>query len=97
MKIRYSNFDTHTAQAKVHLSSSDHILLPKAKELFKKLYDRRMLIRLVGVKLSNLVNGFQQIDLLEDTAELINLYQALDRMNKRYGNGAVKRACAIPT
>ena len=96
VKIRYSNFDTHTAQTKVYLSSSDHVLIPKAKELFKKLYDRRMLIRLVGVKLTNLVSGYQQINLLEDTAELINLYQALDRMNKRYGNGAVKRASAIP-
>jgi DNA polymerase-4 len=95
VKIRYSNFDTHTAQTKVYLSSSDHVLIPKAKELFKKLYDRRMLIRLVGVKLTNLVSGYQQINLLEDTTELINLYQSLDRMNKRYGNGAVKRASAI--
>lgn len=96
VKIRYANFDTHTSQTKLHLCSSDHILIPKAKELFKKLYDRRMLIRLVGVKLSNLVNGYQQINLLEDTTELINLYQALDRMNRRFGTGSVKRASAIP-
>ena len=95
MKIRYSNLDVESIQTKVHLCSSDHILITKAKELFTKLYKRRMLLRLVGVQLSNLVSGWQQINLLEDSTELINLYQAMDKMNKRYGNGAVRKANMI--
>ena len=54
-----------------------------------------MLIRLVGVKLSHLVTGVQQIDLFDQTPELINLYQAVDRMRLRYGRKSVVRAVGV--
>src|SRR5579859_32390 len=73
VKIRYSNFDTETKQIHIPYTSSDHILLRTVLELFDKLYNRRMLIRLVGVRLSNLVAGNQQISLFDDTEEDINL------------------------
>jgi DNA polymerase-4 len=66
-----------------------------AKELFRKLYQRRMLIRLVGVKFSHLITGVQQIDLFDQTPELINLYQAVDRMRLRYGRKSVVRAVGV--
>jgi len=71
------------------------VLIPIAKELFRKVYQRRMLIRLVGVKLSHLITGTQQIDLFNDTPELINLYQAVDRMRLRYGRRSVVRAVGV--
>ena len=95
LKIRYSNFDTHTVQQRIGYTSFDHVLIPVAKELFRKLYQRRMLIRLVGVKFSYLVTGVQQIDLFDQTPELINLYQAVDRMRLRYGRDAVYRAVGV--
>lgn len=97
VKVRYSNFDTHSAQARIPYTSSDHTLITKARELFKKVYDRRMLVRLVGVKFSYLVNGSHQINLFEDTTELINLYQAMDRVRLRYGEKAVIRSVGIKT
>ena len=97
LKIRYSNFDTHTVQQRIGYTSFDHLLIPVAKELFRKLYQRRMLIRLVGVKFSYLVTGVQQIDLFDQTPELINLYQAVDRMRLRYGRDAVFRAVGVGT
>lgn len=97
IKIRYSNFDTHTIQQRIGYTSFDHVLIPVAKELFRKLYQRRMLIRLVGVRLSHLVTGVQQIDLFDQTPELINLYQAVDRMRLRYGRDAVYRAVGVGT
>ena len=51
-----------------------------------------MLIRLIGVKLSGLVCGTHQINLFEDTPEMLNLYSAIDKMKKKYGNYAVRRA-----
>ena len=54
-----------------------------------------MLIRLVGVRLSHLVTGVQQIDLFDQTPELINLYQAMDRMRLRYGRDKLIRAVGI--
>ncbi len=95
VKIRYSNFDTHTIQQMVPYTAFDHVLIPIVKELFDKLYQRRMLIRLVGVRFSKLVPGSQQIDMFEDSVEMINLYQAVDRMKRRYGPKAVRRAVSI--
>ncbi|WP_210465039.1 DNA polymerase IV [Rufibacter roseolus] len=95
VKIRYANFDTHTQQISIPYTASDHLLIKKAKELFQKLYNRRLLIRLLGVRLSHLVQGFQQIDLFEDTAELASLYQAMDKIRHRYGDSAVKRAVGL--
>ena len=92
VKVRYSDFNTHTLQAKIPYTSADHILIAKSLELFNKLYTRRLLIRLIGVRLSDLVSGGFQMNLFEDTEELANLYQAMDRLRNRYGNDAVKRA-----
>jgi DNA polymerase-4 len=95
VKIRYSNFDTHTLQKRVPYTSFDHVMMPIAKELFDRLYQRRMLIRLVGVRLSGLVRGVQQLNLFEDTSEMVHLYLAVDRMRKRFGADALQRASGI--
>jgi len=97
VKIRYSNFDTHTIQQQVPYTAFDHVLIPIVKELFDKLYQRRMLIRLIGVRFSKLVPGSQQIDLFEDSVEMINLYQAMDRIRGKYGRKIVRRGVAVKT
>ncbi|MEE9460744.1 MAG: DNA polymerase IV [Bacteroidales bacterium] len=95
VKIRYSNFDTHTLQKHIPYTSFDHVLISAAKELFDRLYKRRILIRLIGVKLSHLVGGVQQLDLFEDTPEMIRLYLALDKLRNRYGKKSIRRAVGI--
>jgi DNA polymerase-4 len=92
VKIRYSNFDTHTLQKRVPYTSFDHVLIPIVQELFKRLYTRRMLVRLIGVRFSELVHGTQQLNLFEDTPEQVNLYLAMDKLRLRYGSDSVKRA-----
>ena len=92
LKLRYSDFQTHTFQSRIEYTASDHVLLNKVLELFKKNYSRRVLIRLIGIKFSNMVSGFTQINLYEDTEEMINLYQAMDRIRKRYGFKAIIRS-----
>jgi len=95
VKIRYSNFDTETKQVHIPYTSSDHVILRVVQELFKKLYNRRMLIRLVGVRLSNLVHGNQQISLFDDTEEDINLYEAMDFIKHKHGVDKLVRATTI--
>ncbi len=95
VKIRYTNFDTHTLQQTVPYTSFDHILIPVCKELFRRLYTRRMLIRLVGIQFSRLVNGVQQLNMFEETPELINLYQAIDRMRRKHGGNILQRGVGI--
>lgn len=95
LKIRYSNFDTHTAQVRVSYTSSDRVLSDRTMELFDKLYSRRMLIRLVGVKLSGLVNGSHQVDLFNDTVTDLNLSQAMDKIRHKYGSRAIIRGVSF--
>ncbi len=95
VKVRYSNFDTHTLQKHIPYSSFDHELIPLALELFNRLYNRRMLVRLIGVRFTHLVPGVQQLNLFEDTTEMTNLYMAMDRIRNRYGRKAVGRAISF--
>ncbi len=97
VKIRYSDYDTHTQQTAIPYTSADHILIPLVKRLFQKLYTRRMRIRLIGLRLSHLVPGNYQINLFEDSEEQIRLYQAMDRINERYGAKTVGRAIGMHT
>ena len=94
VKIRYSNFDTHTLQKRIPYTSFDHVLKKEVKGLFKQLYNRRMLIRLIGVRLSHLITGSYQMNLFEDSSEMIRLYQSLDTIRKRYGKHAIHSASA---
>lgn len=95
VKIRYSDFNTHTQQIKIPYTSADHILIAHVKELFRKLYNRRLLVRLIGVRYSDLVSGGLQMNMFEDSEEMINLYQAMDKIRNRYGDSAVKRAIGM--
>jgi DNA polymerase-4 len=95
VKIRYSNFDTETKQLKIPFTSSDHVLLRIVTELFSKLYSRRMLIRLVGVRLSGMVHGSHQISLFDDTAESILLYEAIDHIKHKHGVEKLMRATTL--
>ncbi|MEZ0454756.1 DNA polymerase IV [Sphingobacterium thalpophilum] len=96
VKIRYSNFDTHTQQLKLGYTNSDKKLTEVVLSLFKKLYSRRMLIRLVGVKFSGLIHGAYQTDLFDDSAEEVNLMQAMDWIRKRYGTEYLMKAICAP-
>ena len=92
VKIRYANFDTHTLQKHIPYTAFDHILLETVLKLFRQLYQRRMLIRLIGLRFSHLTGGSQQLNLFDKKPELANLYQAMDHIRRRYGSQAVRRA-----
>ena len=95
VKIKYANFDTQTKQCSIAYTSADHVLINTVTELFDKLYDRRMRLRMIGINFNGLVRGTYQINLFEDTLEMIALYQAMDKMKKRFGFNAVGRAGTI--
>jgi len=94
IKIRYSDFQTFTVQKQIPYSASDHSIIPVALELFRKLYNRRLLVRLIGVRLSHLVEGGHQISLFDD-ANIINLYQAMDKIREKYGDRAIIKAAGM--
>jgi len=95
VKIRYSDFQTVSMQKQIAYSSADHVLIPLVGELFQRLYNRRMLIRLVGVRFSDLVSGGVQLRLFEQVPQAHQLYEAMDRMRERFGDRAVVRASGL--
>lgn len=95
VKLRYSDFNTYTMQKQISYTSLDHQVRPVVEALFEKLYQRRLLIRLIGVKLSGLIQGTQQLDLFEDTSEMVHLYQSLDYLRHRFSVKAVRLASGI--
>jgi DNA polymerase-4 len=95
VKLRYSNFDTVVKQKTIDYSNADLLLLQTAQEIFEKLYDRRMLIRLLGIRFTRLVPGNYQIKLYEDTQENIRLYQSIDHIKRRFGEQSLMRAVGV--
>lgn len=95
VRIRYADFNTYSKQSRIPYTSADHVLISKVLELFESLYERRVLVRLVGVNFSNLVSGNYQIDLFDDTEDMLNLYGALDHIRRRFGQNKVMRATSM--
>lgn len=92
VKIRYSDFNTHTKQAKIPYTAADHNLIPRVLDLFDQLYSKRLLIRLVGVRFSSMVTGNYQMSLFDDSKKTTNLYQAMDTIRHKYGGRSIYRA-----
>lgn len=95
VKVRYADFNTHTRQQRIPYTACDHLLLPAIHELFRALYDRRQRIRLIGIRFSHLVGGGHQMDAFTDTQEAMNLYQAMDKVRRRFGDRTVMRASGL--
>jgi len=95
IKVRYANFETHTQQQKIALTAAEHILIPGIKNLLKEAWNQHRPIRLIGVRLSNLCSGGYQINLFEDNEERIKLYQAMDKINFKFGEKTVCRAAGM--
>jgi len=94
-KIRYSDFQTYTQQQRIPYSAMDHNIIPVVLDLYEKLYNRRLLVRLIGVKFSHLVEGGHQVNLFEDDTKYLHLSEAIDKMRERYGDRAVISAAGM--
>jgi DNA polymerase IV len=92
VKLRYSDHDTHTMQKKIPFTNADHVLINVARDLFTRLYQRRMLVRLLGIRFTDIIPGNYQISLFENSQKMIDLYQAIDSVKKRFGEKQVMRA-----
>jgi DNA polymerase IV len=95
VKIRYSDFNTYTMQTRIPYTALDSTLIEKVKEQFEKLYQKRQLIRLIGIRFSHLIQGTYQFDLFNDMTEQVQLYQAMDKLRNRFGSAAVMRAAGL--
>lgn len=95
VKLRYANFETVSKQMRIPYSANDDELIHKAWELFEKLYEKRVRVRLVSVRLSELVSGGAQIQLFSSQARQVNLYHALDELTDKFGGHIIQRATSL--
>jgi DNA polymerase-4 len=95
VKIRYADFQTQTLQRKVTYTAADHQLIPLVSELFDRLFNRRILVRLIGIRYSDLVSGNHQLSLFDEGERYVELYRVMDRIRTRFGDRAVMRAVGL--
>ncbi|HPE99891.1 MAG TPA: DNA polymerase IV [Bacteroidales bacterium] len=95
VKIRYADFETHTMQKRIPYTAFDHVLVQNVKDIFGKLFSRRLRVRLIGIRFSELIGGNQQLDLFDETPELTRLYQSLDKIRRRFGEDAIHHAIGM--
>ncbi|MBK7148340.1 MAG: DNA polymerase IV [Bacteroidetes bacterium] len=85
IKVRYTNFETHTKQMSIEPTSNSKILLERVLHLFHEFHEPGRKVRLLGVRFSNLEEGHYQINMFEDREKDVLLYKAIDRMKSKYG------------
>lgn len=95
IKIRYADFNTYTMQCKLPYTAMDHVLIEKVKMLFHKLFQKRLLVRLIGIRFSHLVQGSYQFELFDDMTEKVMLYNAMDKLRERFGENIIQRAAIL--
>lgn len=96
--IRYKSFKTITrAKSLREPTGLDSVILPAAKELFLRHWDRRQQIRLLGVALSAFEHAAPQLDLLDagQRERLEKLARATDRLRDRFGFDKIRRGGSL--
>jgi DNA polymerase-4 len=92
IKLRYPDFETVSRQVSIPFTNADDEIIPVAKALFHKLYNRNKQVRLLGVRVSNLSNNAIQTNLFQNTESKSVLYKAIDEVKNRFGSASVYRA-----
>jgi DNA polymerase-4 len=94
VKIRYPDFETTSKQTTIPYTFYDDELIPKAKELFHKLWRKGQPVRLLGVRLSELTDEAVQTNLFSNVEKKSELYKAIDDIKNRFGKSSVTKAAS---
>lgn len=96
VQLRTKDFEDTSHQGKLIIATSTtKEIYNKAKELLEQMYKKGMQIRLVGVRVDNLVEKEeQQLSLFQDeqNKKQEKLDEAIDKLKEKYGYNAITRA-----
>lgn len=97
LKLRWSDFSTHTRQkALSQPTDQDGVIAETAEALLMKLWQNDCPVRLIGVGGANLVERAHQMTLWDTPSEKERkLLTALDELRDKYGKGAVQHGDRI--
>jgi DNA polymerase-4 len=93
LKLRYADFQTLQRSRTITPTSSELELYPVIHALFRQSRTRPTAIRLLGVKLSNLCPGDEQLPLFEGGERL---HHTMDGIRKRFGYESLRIALGEP-
>lgn len=99
VKLRYTNFETHTVAQTLEAPINDEVrLFEAARALLENRRDPGRPLRLVGVTASGLCDGPGQLDLIAnaDDSRRLQTQKAVDALRKKHGFSAIRRASSIP-
>jgi DNA polymerase-4 len=98
VKIRYSDFVTHTCSRTLPRAMDvDEVFFREVLALFREGRKRRYRLRLLGVGVSNLVPRAWQDELFDQETPLLReLDLKLDAIRDKYGSQAIRRGGALP-
>ncbi|MBI4428754.1 MAG: DNA polymerase IV [Ignavibacteriales bacterium] len=89
LKIRYSDFRTFTRAESVPPTNDDAVVFRKARELLRKNYTRKMALRLLGVKLSNLLEKEEEDLPLFTEGRREPALVAVDKIREKFGDDVI--------
>jgi DNA polymerase IV len=89
LTLRYADFRTFSHQTRFKQPIDDDLEIYRFARRILKGIRLGQAVRLVGVSLSDLVCGAGQIPLFEKDRQRQRLMAAMDRVNRRYGSGAL--------
>lgn len=95
VKVRYPDFETTSRQASIDYTLRDDELIPKAIDLFHKLYRKGKPVRLLGVRLSELTGHAVQASLFDDAEKKNKLYKAIDQVKNKFGKASLSKARTV--
>jgi len=98
LKLRYSDFKTVTRSKTLEMpTAEDHTLFKTGAGLFRKLFTRRVRVRLIGIAFTSLTtHPHRQEDLFDSKGGQCwnGLYQGIDRIRHKYGFRSILRAAS---
>jgi DNA polymerase-4 len=84
VKLRYSDFHTVQCQRTIHATRDDKTVYEEAVEMFRELYSQKKLVRLIGVKLSNLRSTEQGVLFFEGNYKRESMLDAVGSIRQKY-------------
>jgi DNA polymerase-4 len=93
VKLRYTDMDEHQGQLSLpEPTDVETQAYPLITRLLNRLWDRRVRLRMVSVKLSNVYAGFSQLDLFGVKQKQKDLALACQEIRQRFGPRGLMRA-----
>ena len=93
VKIRYTDMDEHQGQSSLaEPTDVEQDMYPLLSKLLKRLWDRRVRLRMVQVTLTNVYHGYRQVDLFGVKQRQRDLALTCEAIRDRHGRKALMRA-----